>query len=52
MENSLIFQTTPAGASVPLVNTIKSNYIQNCNWHERDARASRGNFMLSYLQQK
>ena len=30
----------PDGASVPLVNTNKCNYIQICNWHERDARAS------------
>ncbi|WP_133158877.1 hypothetical protein [Flavobacterium alvei] len=35
--------SSPDGASVPLVNTNKSNYIQNCNWHERDARASKEN---------
>lgn len=29
-----------AGARVTLVNTNKSNLIQNCSWDERDARAS------------
>jgi hypothetical protein len=33
------------------VNTNKSNYIQNCSWHERDARASSRSQLVSITTQ-